>query len=154
MPQSMQESATPTPTEVGLWVNLPSLGAMLKFEFEGPLPAWFPEVIESLDRLSRLPKNWDSYGADPIRHSCIFAAIQLLLWIVREGTPRPSVVPTNHQTVLLEWHTRGADLEVEVEGLGSFDVSFEDPAQKTEWEGKVTYDLGRLAGYIARLSNG
>lgn len=99
MPQILQETGTPAPTEVGFWVNLPSLGGMLKFEFEGPLPSWFPEAVESLDRLSRLPKNWDSYGAEPIRHSSIFAAIQLLLGLSAKTPPalpsfRPIIRPS------------------------------------------------------------
>ena len=114
---------------------------------------WFPDAVASLDELAHLPVNWDSYGAGTIRHASILATLELLLRIMRENTPLPALVPTNRRTVLLEWHARGIDLEVEVHGADRLQVAFEDSRDGTEWEAELGSDLTRLVECVERLSN-
>jgi hypothetical protein len=112
----------------------------------------FPDVVAALDELAQLPANWDSYGAGTIRHSSLLATLELLLRIMRENTPMPALVPTNRRTILVEWHTRGIDLEVEVHGSDRLHVAFEDSRDGTEWEAELGSDLTRLVECIERLS--
>jgi hypothetical protein len=128
------------------------LDGHLIIEDRDPLPRWLPDAIRSLDELGCLPPNWDSYGADTIRHSSILATIELLLAVMRDDTPLPSFVPTSRRTVLLEWHMRGFDLEVEVRAPGRLHVVFEDARHGIEWESELTSDLTRLVDCIAQLT--
>ncbi len=130
----------------------PFLGGQLVLESESLLPSWFRYTVASLDELARLPANWDSYGAMRIRHSSILATVGLLASIAREDTPSPSVVPTNRGTVMLEWHVRGIDLEVEVFGPGRLHVAFEDVSDGTQWEAEIGSDLTRLVECVEPLS--
>ncbi|RPI87568.1 MAG: hypothetical protein EHM42_05090, partial [Planctomycetaceae bacterium] len=79
-------------------------------------PRWMEPVLAALDNLGRLPENWDSYGAVPIRQASLWAAVELLADVMHDETPLPTAVPTSHGAVQLEWHTRGIDLEIEVRG--------------------------------------
>jgi hypothetical protein len=132
--------------------RFPFLHGQLVIECQGSLPKWFQEAIASLDELGELPANWDSYGAKRIRHSSILAAIELLFCVMRDETPAPAVVPTNRGTVMLEWHTQGVDLEVEVIGPGRLHVAFENTGEGTEWEEEIGSNLSHLIECIDRLS--
>jgi hypothetical protein len=130
----------------------PFLEGQLIIEDCDPLPPWLPCAVQSLDELGGLPANWDSYGAGRIRHSNIVATVELLLAVMREDTPLPSFVPTNRRTILLEWHLRGFDLEVEIRGQGRMHVAFEDSQNGTEWEAELSSDLTKLVNCIERLT--
>lgn len=132
--------------------RFPFLHGELVIECEGSLPEWFPETIAALDELGDLTSNWDSYGARRIRRSSILATIELLLCVTGDGTPSPTVVPTNRGAVMLEWHTSGVDLEVEVYGPGRLHVTFEDAREGTEWDAEIGSDLSQLVECIRRLS--
>ena len=118
----------------------------------GPLPNWFQDVVAKLNGLSALAANWDSYGAKRIEGSSIRAAAELLLRIAGPQTPAPAIVPTNQGTVILEWHTRGVDLEIEVFNADRQHVAFEDAQQGNAWELDVSADLSQLVDAINRLS--
>ena len=127
-------------------------GAGVTVDLSHRPPVWSCETLESLCELSCLPENWDSYHAPRIRQDCIKAAMELILSIASDNTPRPSVVPTSRGTVLLEWHTRGVDLEIEILSLVSFHVSFEDCRTGDETEQDVGSNLRPLVEYMERLS--
>ena len=112
----------------------------------------FSTAIASLKELARLPENWDSYGAERIRQSSILATIKLLFCIMLDDTPVPALVPTNRRTVLVEWHTRGIDLEVEVLAPDRFHVTFADAWDGSEWEADIGSDQSQLVQSIERLS--
>lgn len=110
------------------------------------------EVVTAIGELLNLPENWDSYGARRIRPSAVVFALQLLSDTMGPDTPTPSVAPTPHGGVQLEWHTRGIDLEIEVRSPGRVQVSYEDHRCSVEWEGELTFDLTRLSGFVCALS--
>lgn len=124
----------------------------LVVESTGPLPIWFERAIESLVRLAQLPVNWDSYSAEAIGYRSILATVELLSAILRDTSPFPFFVPTNRGTVLLEWHTHGIDLEIEVVGRGQAFASFEDSNDGTKWEIAIGSDLTPLVECIERLT--
>jgi hypothetical protein len=133
-------------------IVFPFLDGRLIIEDCDPLPPWLSSAIRSLDELGGLPANWDSYGAGKIRHSNIVTTVHLLLAVMRDDTPLPSFVPTNQGTILLEWHMRGIDLEVEIRGRGRLHVVFEDFQDGTEWESELSSDLSKLVNCIERLT--
>ena len=133
-------------------IVLPFLDGKLMMTCEGPMPAWLPSVVAKLDELACLPSNWNSYRAAPVKRSSLFAAVQLLLAVMRDSSPTPAVVPTNRGTVLLEWHKRGIDLEIDVLGPDRFHVVAEDPSRGIESESDVGADLTEIVRFIERLS--
>ena len=57
------------------------------------------------EEIKALPKNWDSYGADPIDPALVDRAAQFLA--------RCHMVPSGDGSMNLEWHTHGVHLSVE-----------------------------------------
>jgi hypothetical protein len=116
-------------------------------------PDWLPEAEEALRKLLSLPQNWNSYGALPIQPQNVQSAIQLLEKLVRSDTPRPIVTPTVRGGVQLEWHTRGIDLEIEIDPPGHYQVLFEDPKADVLLELVLdASDLARLQELLAQFS--
>jgi hypothetical protein len=115
-------------------------------------PEWLPETEEAIRRLTTLPPNWNSYGARAVQPPIVQSAIELLHEIVRRDTPCPSVVPTARGGIQLEWHTRGIDLEIELDLPERIQVLYEDAAGEEEWELEPGSSRERLANLTARLS--
>lgn len=130
----------------------PIPGGNLVISVEGDPPVWLDPTAVALTELLYLAPNWDSYGARPIDRMHVFAALDLLVRIMQDDTPAPTVVPTNRGGVQLEWHTRGIDLEIETLSLHRRHVSFEDSATNYEWEGEIASNLTPLVDCIGRLS--
>lgn len=101
-------------------------------------PLWLESTVERLNRLLRLPANWDREGAPPVNPAAALAALQLLGATGRPDTPPSSVVPTQEGGVQLEWHLREIDLEVEVAPSGRLHGYFTDSAAASEWEADLT----------------
>lgn len=104
----------------------------LLIKITGSPPSWLPETVNNLNLLLALKKNWDSYGAHRIKSETAIAAIQILLSVMQEEAPLPSIVPTPSGNIQLEWHRSGIDLEVEVTPSGNYSMSYEDETEQTE----------------------
>jgi hypothetical protein len=115
-------------------------------------PPWFEAVVTELFELLQLPPGWDSYSAPTVDLNHVLAAIQILLEITRDSSPRPAVVPTNRGHVQLEWHYRGIDLEIETLSPCRFSAYFSHSAQGEEWEAEIGLNRGRLVHYMDLLS--
>jgi hypothetical protein len=119
---------------------------------DSSIPAWQSSAISRLVQLTRLMPNWDSYGGKPVSTRFARITLELLNGLMREGTPLPSIVPTNSGRVQLEWHTKGIDLEVEVFSPIHLHVSFDDHNTGEVWERDLNVDLALLDQAIATLS--
>lgn len=64
--------------------------------------------------------------------------------------PEPFITPTNRGGVVIEWHTRGIDLEIEVEAPDLYHVSFENPNRSEEWEEDIHFPEAGLTGFDHR----
>lgn len=115
-------------------------------------PAWLPTVVKKLEELADLPPDWNSYGAAPVKRTCLQAALRLLRDVMKDNSPAPAVVPTPRGTVLLEWHRRGIDLEIDVLGTDCFHVVVEDAATGIESEFDAGTDPTEVVRIIERLS--
>jgi len=71
---------------------------------------------------------------------------------MQDDTPAPAVVPTNRGGLQFEWHTRGIDLEIELQAPGRGSISYEDHQSENEWEQELTSDLTRLSAALSELS--
>ncbi len=75
---------------------------------------WQAPIIAKIRQLLKLPENWNSYGAPRLRYDTAMFAILVLEDIMNAGTPLPSVVPSVHGGIQLEWHENDIDFEVDV----------------------------------------
>lgn len=118
----------------------------------GPEPAWLRPVISRLVELLRLPAGWNSYGASAVQIGAVEAALRVLIETMQSHTPAPSIVPTSHGGVQLEWHTREIDLEVEVTPTGHVTAAYECEPNGREWEADLSADLAPLVSALDELS--
>lgn len=118
---------------------------------KGESPAWLSPTIDRLNRLLRLPENWDRDGAPPVDARAAVAALKLLGSVARPDTPAPSIVPADEGGVQLEWHMGEIDLEVEVTPLGRVHGFFADNADDDEWEADLTCDVTPLVMALSLL---
>jgi len=88
-------------------------------------------------KLLALKENWDSYGAPIISKIAVDAALQLRNVLATV----PSFVPMSNGGVQIEWHSRGFDVELEIQPNGRL-VHTED-APGGPWE--ITDEMIRAA---------
>ena len=132
--------------------ELPFMNGQLQVKCDGPRPAWLPYAVAKLEELAALKSNWNSYGALPVRRSCLVATVELLADVMFDHSPNPAIVPTTMGSVQLEWHRKGIDLEIEVLGPGRFHVVAVDSEKGTEWESEVGSDLTDIVSFVRRLT--
>jgi hypothetical protein len=114
-------------------------------------PDWLPDTVGERRALLELKDNWNSYGARSVRPEIVLSAIRLLEGIVQADTPEPVVVPTVRGGVQLEWHRLGADLEIEIDAPGRFQILFGMPEETREEEFEASEaDLSRVSSQVAR----
>ena len=84
------------------------------------------ETVRQLNRLTALPENWNSYGADPITGASVRVACQLLLDVqnallelLGEQIRPDNVAPLDDGGVQMEWEGTRGEIEVEIGGNGS-----------------------------------
>lgn len=97
--------------------------------FEARPVDWILPVLEQISQLGSLPFNWDSYGSQAIKPEIALTALELILTLLQENDPKPSIVPTSRGGIMLEWHQRGIDLEVDIRSPSWIHLSF-------EWDGE------------------
>ena len=107
-------------------------------------PPWWDEFLEKLRKLTELPRDWDTYGAEPIDPSCIQKVIETLPKLVNKNTPMPSPVPCSNGAIQIEWHTRRMDVEIEFTTDGRIDAFVKNLETNEEWEADINGDLLRL----------
>lgn len=75
-----------------------------------------PSDLEPLlIQFTRLPENWNSYGALPISFDVVHEAIQILRAATRFGLPKPGTVsPGGDGSIDLEWITGSTELHISV----------------------------------------
>lgn len=115
-------------------------------------PAWRDEAISRFRQIIRLEPNWNSYGSRPVSPRLADVALQILESLMRETTPRPSILPTPSGHIQLEWHVKGIDIEVEVVSPILLRVAFEDQQSGQEWERDLNVDLRPLDEAVSMLS--
>lgn len=78
-------------------------------------PDFVSAVEAELDRLARLPRNWDGYGAPAINPSILAAARAFIEALPENLVYRPRVVPMSTGNLQFEWHHGSKMLELEFE---------------------------------------
>ena len=132
-PGPSRQPGTPITMEASEQFSIP-FGNEGTFVFDQEPDPWFMPLLDRICELGLLPLNWDSYGARPIDPGTAIFTVKLLLGILSESAPFPSVVPTIHGGIQLEWHEGGVDLEIDIRSPSSVDMSIEDGEHDEEFE--------------------
>ena len=108
--------------------------------------------LKRLLPLRNLLKNWNSYGAVPVREENIeFVLQQLFPVLLASSLPVPAVIPTSTGGIQLEWHGLSYDLEVEIEKPGHIGLFLETEEGVEEWTSLSDFD--KLTNFLAKVHN-
>jgi hypothetical protein len=116
-------------------------------------PSWFDETLATLGKILALEEGWDSYGSPRIEPGVVESAARFLATLTSIGAPRPSICPTAHGGIQIEWHNAGIDLEIEFLAPTKVSVLYEGPEGQEEWEGRIMDSAGKLEKLIGRLGS-
>ena len=76
--------------------------------------------------------------------------LKILVAVLDDCTPPPSVVPTWSGGVQVEWHRNNLDFEIEADPQGGVEYFFRGPDE--EHEGQAWDDIGQLAKYVRAVT--
>ena len=112
---------------------------------------WFPGTLRKFVQLLDLPPDWDGYGARPVDPAVVKGALRLLLELVPTAASVPNVVPSPSGGVQVEWHERGADIELEfkVDATASFFMETDNgEVEESAPIGRIGEVAGRSLGRV------
>lgn len=120
-----------------------------------PRPSVKERILECLDDLAALPKNWDSYGAPRLNRRIIAATRRMVKQFPSDLHKSPAVVPMSTGTIQLEWDIGSRALELELESSGRIHYLKWDPANNVEEEDIYPIaDMGRTLDLIHWVCGG
>ncbi|MGB2806225.1 MAG: hypothetical protein WBC22_00675 [Sedimentisphaerales bacterium] len=76
-------------------------------------PKWLAKAKYDLDRIMKLPDNWDSYGSPSIPEVLYKNAKDFLISLEVEDIEPPFVVPVSGGGIQFEWQNMARELEIE-----------------------------------------
>lgn len=118
---------------------------------EPDVPAWLMPTVQSFLYLLQLPRNWDGYGAMEIQEQIAQKALTVLVEVMENDAPAPSVVPLDDGGIQVEWHRRGRNLEIEFPAGEAPGFYYYEDGSELESEGQVSRSYDRIQAYIANL---
>ncbi len=114
-------------------------------------PAWLGPTIQAFTDLLQLPRNWDGYGAVQVREPIVRKALLMLVGVMEDDAPAPSVVPLSDGGIQVEWHRRGRNLEIEFPAIESPSFYYYEDGSEVESEGQVSRSYDRIQAHIANV---
>ena len=118
---------------------------------EAEVAAWLKPTLQSLQDLLQLPQDWDGYGAVRIQEQIAQKALMVLVEVMENDAPAPSVVPLSDGGIQVEWHQRGRNIEIEFPADKAPDFYYYEDGTELESEGQVSRNYDRIQAYIADL---
>lgn len=135
-----QDSGTAFARQEGIRI-IPAQTGLGPFKQKWPA-TWLPHVVDELECLLELPRNWNSYGAREISESSVSFTAQLAQELARACVvARPQVSATADGNAVLCWYKGETSVEMEV--LPSGAVEFVAMRGDQGEEG-TTRDMGSL----------
>lgn len=112
------------------------------------IPTWINEAILKLEKLSQLPRNWDSYDGLPLSPSLKWLAHDALIDLKNQEMPVPAVVLASDGTVHFEWRRAGKSLTIGCGEHGSLEYSKMDEQGHIEEGETAVAKLRSLAKWV------
>ncbi len=129
----------------------PDVRQQAAYASDAPFPAWLRPAMQACTDLLQLPQNWDGYGAVQIREQLAQQALVVLVEVMENDSPAPSVVPLSDGGVQLEWHRGGKNLEIEFPAGEAPSYCYYEDDSDVESEGQVPRNYQRIQAYLASL---
>lgn len=121
--------------------------------YSGAVPAWAQPLLREFAEILSLPRGWNSYNARPIDPQSVADALNLLHGVMPPSAPVPIVTPTNGGGILLEWHTRGMDIELSPLPNETYSLYWRDLRAGDENEIEDASDVTPLAALLQMLTD-
>jgi hypothetical protein len=115
------------------------------------LSRWVGSVLPSIREFLELPKGWDSYQGQPLRHETGMFALQILYDLMSPRLPIPQVVPAPSGGLQFEWHQNDLDIELYVGAPYECEFHYHDHVTGEEDNIALTSDFSPLNRWMARL---
>lgn len=71
-------------------------------------------IANRLDEISRLPVNWDSYGAPTVSTESLVRAVEVACDILIRLDLDPFIAPASCGGITLDWETGDTEIEIEI----------------------------------------
>ncbi|MBW9062357.1 hypothetical protein JNB71_03400 [Rhizobium herbae] len=81
---------------------------------------WHDRFVSRVEKLIRLPRGWNGYGAGPVSFHCANFAMSLISSACPHDVHEPQVVPGINGDLQIEWHSLEYDIEIHIRA--PFDV--------------------------------
>ena len=109
-------------------------------------PKWVAKAKYDLDRIMKLPDNWDSYGSPSIPEVLYKNAENFLRSLEVEDIEAPFVAPVSGGGIQFEWQNKTRELEIEFvqsNVFGYLKIIGDEPVDEGEFPIQ-NYDSARL----------
>jgi hypothetical protein len=126
--------------------------AIAEVHARGVMPRAFAKSVGAILDLVTLSAGWNSYSAEPVAQHTAIRAIRLLAELLGPDTPQGAVVPTVRGGIQLEWHTKGANIEVYVESSDEVSFFAEDIGGGETVEEPLAGHEDELRSWLQRIS--
>lgn len=99
------------------------------------LTQWRAQAYRQLMAIARLPRNWDSYGADRVDGKILASAEALLSALHEMGVSKPHINPTRTGGIQFDWESGTRYLEIALISPNRAEYFFEDRDTLEQHEG-------------------
>ena len=110
---------------------------------------WAIPTIQAIEDLPWSNGNWVS-GGRQTSEVAVLRILEVLVAVLEDLTPAPTVVPTWSGGVQVEWHRNEVDFEIEADPHGEVEYFFSGPFE--EREGKAWDDFSHLSKYVRAVT--
>ncbi len=115
---------------------------------------WQHSAERRLSEIMRLQQGWDGHQGRPVEPATAFYAFRLLEGLlVRPGVPLPSITPLSYGGLVLEWHRRGWDIEIEIKAPLRLHVYSHELASGAEDELELGINVDALRDAVRKISD-
>jgi hypothetical protein len=121
--------------------------------FLQPRTDWAAPAKRRFIELLCLPTGWDGHQGIAANSSVVDFTYKLLEGIMQPRVPLPSIMPLSYGGILLEWHRKSWDIEIEIESPGNLGVYTRNLITGIEDEFELKSDLKRLTTIIGNIAD-
>jgi hypothetical protein len=115
---------------------------------------WRRAAERRLIELIRLPAGWDGHQGKPVNAIIASYAYGLLeALLTRPGVPLATLTPLSYGGLMLEWHRKGWDVEIEINTPSSHYVYTYELSSSAENEFWLGARLEALRDVIAKIAD-
>lgn len=115
---------------------------------------WQRQAENRLMEVVRLPVGWDGHQGRPSNPSIanyVYSLLEKLM--VLPGLPLPSITPVSYGGIVLEWHRKGWDVEIEIDVPSSHHVYAHELATGIEGDFWCGSQLNRMRDVVRKISD-